>query len=313
MSYLVVKGRDQAQVLPVRVYSEPRSVRLIVQPMRWKILQELAQNALCARDLARRFNTSEQVVSHHMRRLERSRLIRLERTERRRGAVARYYTSNVRAISLVPDHSRKGARNLEAEAPSLERCSAVLDPFTSERGRNLTIVVGSPIEHGEHRARARDGHYAANLALFLGSLLPFTRQFVVRLDTEMNEQTTQQNLIVVGGPRVNTVAARLNSQLPIRFGLDGTSNIVSTISGKTYNGDEEGLISLIDNPLNDKSKVLVLAGNTHLGTAASVTGFVRHTENVAEGNSSAKNKIARVVKGLDLDSDGLIDDVEFLE
>jgi DNA-binding transcriptional ArsR family regulator len=281
--------------------------------MRWKILQELAQNALCARDLARRFNTSEQVVSHHMRRLERSRLIRLERTERRRGAVARYYTSNVRAISLVPDHSRKGARSLEAEAPSLERCSAVLDPFTSERGRNLTIVVGSPIEHGEHRARARDGHYAANLALFLGSLLPFTRQFVVRLDTEMNEQTTQQNLIVVGGPRVNTVAARLNSQLPIRFGLDGTSNIVSTISGKTYNGDEEGLISLIDNPLNDKSKVLVLAGNTHLGTAASVTGFVRHTENVAEGNSSAKNKIARVVKGLDLDSDGLIDDVEFLE
>jgi len=89
--------------------------------------------------------------------------------------------------------------------------------------------------------------------------------------------------------------------------------MISTISGKSYNGDEEGLICFMDSPINVKSKVLMLAGNTHLGTAASVIGFVKYTERVAEGNSSSKERIARVVKGLDLDSDGLIDDVEFLE
>jgi len=313
MSYLVFKSREQAQVLPVRVYSDPRSIKAIVQRMRWKILLELSQNALCARDLAKKFNTSEQVMCYHVRKLERARLIRLERTEKRRGAVARYYVSNVKAVSLIPDTVRRSARRLETELVSFERLGMILDPFLSDGGANLTIVVGSPTEHGEHRARARDGHHAANLTLFLGSLLPVTRRLVVRLDTEMNEHRTEENLIVVGGPRVNTVAARLNNQLPIRFSLTGTSSMISTISGKTYNGDEEGLICLIDNPFNAKSKVLILAGNTHLGTAASVIGFVKYTERVAEGNSSAKEKIAKVVKGVDLDSDGLIDDVEFLE
>jgi len=313
MSYLVVKGREQSHVLPVRIYSDPRSIKNIAQPMRWKILQELSQNVSCAKDLAKKLNASEQVMSHHIQRLERSRLIRLERTEKRRGATARYYTTNVTAISLVPETLRKGSRGFDSEAMFLERCASVLDPFTSEKGPNFTIVVGSPIEHGEYRARARDSHYAANLALFLGSLLPLSRQFVVRLDTELNEHGLKRSLIVLGGPRVNTLTARLNNQLPIRFNLEGTSSIISTISGKTYNGDEEGLITLTDSPFNSGFKVLVLAGNTHLGTAASAIGFVKYTELVAEGNSSSKEKIARVVKGIDLDSDGLIDDVEFLE
>ena len=313
MSYLVLKSRHQAQILPVEVYSDPRPIKVIAHRVRWKILLELSQNAMCARDLAKKFNTSQQVMCYHMRKLEHARIIRLERTEKRRGALARYYVSNVKAMSLIPDVSRKNARKFDAEPVSLERCGMILDPFMSSGGADLTIVVGSPTEHGEYRARARDGHYAANLTLFLGSLLPVTREFVVRLDTEMDKHRMEGNLIVVGGPRVNTVAARFNSQLPVRFDLAGTNSMISRISGKTYNGDEEGLISLIDNPLNAKSKVLILAGNTHLGTAASVIGFVKYTEYVAQGNSSLREKIARVVKGLDLDSDGLIDDVEFLE
>jgi len=313
MSYLVIKSKEQAQVLPARVYSDPQPIKAIAQRTRWKILLELSQNTLCARDLARKFNTSEQAVCYHMKRLERARLIRLERTEKRRGTVARYYTSSIKAMSVIPDTLRKGARRFEAEPASLERCGIILDPFMSHGGANLTVVVGSPTEHGEYRARARDGHYAANLMLFLGSLLPVTREFVVRLDTEMNEHRIGGNLIVVGGPRVNTIAARFNSQLPIRFSLAGTSSMISSISGKSYNSDEDGLICFMESPLDAKSKILTLAGNTHLGTAASVIGFVKYTERVAEGNSSSKEKIARVVKGVDLDSDGLIDDVEFLE
>jgi DNA-binding transcriptional ArsR family regulator len=312
LSYLVVKTGRHTQVLPVRAYSDPKHVRAVAQRLRWKILLEVSREALCAKDLAKKLNTSEQAVCYHIRRLERSRLIRLERTERRRGAVARYYTSNVTAVSLIPDTAEKGPRKLEVEPTFLERCSVVLDPFIS-RGINFTVVVGSPTEHGEYRARARDGHHAASLMFFLGSLLPPTRAFVVRLDTEMNEHLAKSNLIVVGGPRVNTVAARINGELPIRFSLTNDGGMISSISGRSYHDDEDGLICMVDNPLNVRSKILVLAGNTHLGTAASVIGLVKHTERVAEGNSLSKEKIARVVRGLDLDSDGLIDDVKFLE
>lgn len=46
---------------------------------------------------------------------------------------------------------------------------------------------------------------------------------------------------------------------------------------------------------------------------AAVLAFVKYTDEIAKGNSLNKNVIARVVSGHDVNSDGLVDDVEFLE
>jgi hypothetical protein len=105
----------------------------------------------------------------------------------------------------------------------------------------------------------------------------------------------------------------MNESLPITYDLTSHSMMISKISGKSYSGEDEGAIQLVVNPTNADSRVLVIAGNTYLGTRAAVLAFVKYTSEIAKGNSLNNNILARVVSGLDVDSDGLVDDVEFLE
>lgn len=313
MSYLLLKTRGAIELLPVKVYSEAKVMSSVVQEARWRILNELSEKETYARDISRKLGLSEQAVCHHLRRLEELGLIQLRRTERRRGAVARFYRSQVNSVALVSESARRRSMDVSPEINLLDRCGSMLDPFIAGGKPSITIVVGSPTEHGEFKASARDGHHAANLALFLGSLLPITRDLVVRLDTETDEPQLKNNLILVGGPRANTITARFNDHIPIRFSLTTGTIIVSTLTGKTYGGDEEGIIAIADNPISPDHRILVLAGNTHVGTASSIVGFVKRTEAIALGNSTNNAVVAKVVRGTDLDSDGLIDDVEFLE
>jgi len=144
-------------------------------------------------------------------------------------------------------------------------------------------------------------------------LLPLTRESVVRLDTEVSQPELMRNLILVGGPRVNTATLMVNDGLTIKHDLSGRNMMISRITGKTYSGEDEGAIQMIVNPMNQDSWALVIAGNSYLGTRAAVLGFIKYTDRVAAGNSMNKNVIASVVVGLDVNSDGLVDDVEFLE
>jgi hypothetical protein len=70
---------------------------------------------------------------------------------------------------------------------------------------------------------------------------------------------------------------------------------------------------MVPNPNNPNTRILVIAGNTYLGTRAAVLALIKYTDEVARGNSLNNNVMARVVSGLDVNSDGLVDDVEFLE
>jgi hypothetical protein len=89
--------------------------------------------------------------------------------------------------------------------------------------------------------------------------------------------------------------------------------MISRISGKSYTAEDEGAIQVVVNPNNSDSRVIVIAGNTYQGTRAAVLAFIKYTDEVARGNSLNNNVMARIVSGLDVNSDGLVDDVEFLE
>jgi hypothetical protein len=66
------------------------------------------------------------------------------------------------------------------------------------------IVVGSPSAHGRFKTSARDGHYAAHLALFLGQFSRMPTEFAVKLDVDVKvEKEEKNNLILVGGPGTN--------------------------------------------------------------------------------------------------------------
>jgi len=312
MSYLLLKERRTDRLLPARILSDPKSAQLLLQPTRWRILSELSTEGKCAKELADTFRTSEQVICYHLRELEKAGLVTLERTVKKRGAMAKYYRAEEKAIAIVPQSAGRANWNLPEQVLS-EPSARILEPFISRGHFDGHIVLGSPDAHGIFSSRARCGDRATDLALFIGSLLPITRESVVRLDTELSEQESARNLIVVGGPRVNTVTMTLNEFLPITYELTGRNMMISRLSGRSYAGEEEGAIQLIVNPNNQKNKALVIAGNSYLGTRAAVLGFIKYTDEIARGNTSNRSVISRVVTGIDLNSDGLVDDVQFLE
>jgi len=312
MSYLILKERRADRLLPARILSDPKIAQLVLQPTRWRILSELSNEEKCAKDLAQAFKTSEQVICYHLRELERAGLVTLEKTIKKRGAMAKYYRAEEKAIAIIPRSA--GKSNWEPVEQTLSETSVkILEPFIARGHFDGHIVLGSPDAHGIFSSRARCGDRATDLALFIGSLLPVTRDSVVRLDTELSEQESTRNLIVVGGPRVNTVTMTLNEFLPITYELTGRNMMISRLSGRSYTGEEEGAIQLIENPNNKQNKAIVIAGNSYLGTRAAVLSFIKYTNEIARGNTSDRNVISRVVTGIDLNSDGLVDDVQFLE
>ena len=314
MSYLVLKERKSNRLLPARILSDPKIAQSLLQPTRWRILTELSNGTKCAKDLAKIFNTTEQVVCYHLRELEKNGLITLERTVKKRGALAKFYRAEEKAVAIVPRSGTHLKGVLQPVEESLtEQVTQMLDPFISQGHFNGHIVLGSPDAHGIFSSRARCGDRATDLALFLGSLLPITRESVVRLDTELSQKEAQNNLIIVGGPRVNTITMAVNEWLPITYELTGHNMMISRLSGRTYGGEEEGAVQLISNPNNQNSKVIVIAGNTYLGTRTAVLAFIKYTDQIARGNTVNREVIARVATGLDVDSDGLVDDVQFIE
>jgi DNA-binding transcriptional ArsR family regulator len=312
MSYLVLKDRRGGQPVPVKVFEDPKPAQALLQPMRWKILQELTALDQCARELAKKLNASQQVVCYHLKQLEKAGFIRLQRRERRRGAVAKYYRAEHMAIAVVA--SKLEGSNTGVEETNLSEGSAkLLAPYVVNGIFNGHVVVGSPDQHGIFRERDLGGYHASYLALFLGSLLPLARTNVIRLDTELTQQQILDNLILVGNPRVNTIAMMMNEYLPMTYELAGPDVIMSTISERTYAEPQDGAVQMIQNPMNPNSKVIVLAGNETLGTQAAIMAFVRYTEDIAAGNVFNHEVLARVVSGVDANQDGMIDDVEFLE
>ncbi|MEM3475992.1 MAG: S-layer protein [Candidatus Bathyarchaeia archaeon] len=311
MSFLILKTKSKKYTILTQILKDPKIALDVLQPLRWKILNELLKKPLCAKDLASILNITVQTASYHLKKLNEDGLIKLVKIVEKRGAIAKYYVAELNALTILFNPILEEV--LKSDFESLSRSISFLTPLLEEGKFNAKIIVGSPDIHGEYKSRARCAGYAVDLALFLGSFLPITEDLVTKLDTEVNDKDLEKNLILIGGPKVNMVTLKINEFLPIFFDLSEGSAIISKVSGRIFRGEEEGTIQLIQNPFNLKSKILVLAGNTHIGTRASIVGFIKHLSKVAQGNSWNKDVIAKVVSGIDLDSDGIIDDVEFLE
>ena len=67
------------------------------------------------------------------------------------------------------------------------------------------------------------------------------------------------------------------------------------------------------NPFNPEKSILLLAGRRYSGTRAAIIAFLKNFKEIAKGNIHDKNVYAKVVEGTDLDSDGIVDNVEFRE
>lgn len=287
--------------MPVKTASMAE-LGILLNKQRWRIAQALAQSADYPGSLSRKLKMEEQLVYYHVRKLEKAGLVRVERTEQKQGGVAKYFSLIAPAFAVV-------ARDKWEEHGKTSAIPAFFRDFIRDGKPDFKIIVGSPDPHGPNRARARDLFTASDVALLLGSYCRSTAP-VTKLDTDCREPDLQDNLIVIGGPIVNMVAERFLPELPIRFSEH--KSIASELSGKEYNDPTNGLIVKADNPLAKGKKILLLAGISLSGTRAACLAIAKHP-GMNFKNSHDRDVYAKVVDGIDLDGDGIVDDVEVKE
>ena len=305
--YVVNKTKEGISSLPSKEIDK-RHLRALGSSLAQRILCELSKKPNYASNLAKGLKENEQKIFYHLRNLEKAKVIEIIRKETIRGAIANIYS--LKSPSFVIKFKDFETAQKIAE---LEHQPGFLEPFIEDGKLNSLFVVGSPDPHGPEKARSRDGYYGIDLALFLGTFLNYIPDLSVKLDTEVKEEDLQTNLILLGGPVVNSISAKINNKLPIKFDKENNWDITSTISGKTYHSDETGVVVKIKNPFNSKKFILLVAGKRHSGTRALMIAFLKHFKELAKGNKFNNKIFAKVIEGIDMDYDGIVDTIEVLE
>jgi len=306
--YLLKKQGNENFSLSCKEIS-PSDIKTVSSKLAQRILKKLSEKSNYPKNLASEIGVHEQKVYYHIKKLEKAKVIKKERIETVQGAIAQYY-SLIKPSLAVKFKDFEPTQKM-AEQPNE---SEFLEPFIENGQLNSTIIVGSPNPHGPQRARARDGYYGIDFALFLGTFLQSVRELKVRLDTEVHEKDLKKNIIVLGGPIINSIAKKINRKSPIRFIKTSEGIIIkSSISKKQYINDEAGLIVKMPNPFDKTKKLLYIAGNRYSGTRACIIAFLKKFRELNDGNRFNPEIDARVVEGFDIDSDGIIDQAEIKE
>lgn len=303
---ILVENSESGQKFYESVHLSPKNLGALGNELSLKILGELSKEPLCAMDVAKKMNIHEQKIYYHLRKLERSGLIKIARTERRFGLIANMYD----VVSPVV-HTKISDSTTAASFPSKNPSKAkLLIPFIENGKLTSKIIIGSPLPHGRFEKGAYDGSYVNDLALFMGNFLSELHFPCYKLDTLIREKDLKDNLIIIGSPTVNTVTDMLNSGSWKCFDEKKDWSIVSKNTGKTYNEDYAGIVLKCANPFDPHKKILLIAGRRSYGTIAAIIAFTQHTEKLFEKGGE---DFARIVVGTDRDSDGFIDSVHFLE
>ena len=302
--FIIDKQKNEVYSLPAKEI-KAEDANVVSSGLASRILNLIAKEPMYPIDISKALKVHEQKIYYHIRNLEKAGIIKVVKKETRQGAVANFYALAEPAFVV-----RFKEFETTSKIGQIRNESEFLEPFIKDGQLNSLIIVGSPDPHGPDKARSRDGYYGMDLALFLGTFLNYVPKFNVKLDTEVKDSDLQNNLILIGGPVVNKVVEDVNSKLPIRF-EDG--NIRSTISNETYPQDECGLIVKARSPFNKDKFVLVVAGKRFSGTRAAIIAFLKDFKKITSGNVHSPSIMAKVVEGIDLDSDGIIDDIEFRE
>ncbi|MCW4005105.1 MAG: helix-turn-helix domain-containing protein [Candidatus Bathyarchaeota archaeon] len=307
------------KVKEISVMQNPQDLKMILDKLSWKILKLLNKEAMYPLEIARKLDIHEQKVYYHIKKLAEAGAIVVEHEEKRKGATAKYYRTVSPAFGIeLPGGYTKMQR--QSFLGANKQIHSFFKEFIDENGAlDAKIVVGSPTPHGPFKTSARDGHYAAHLALFLGQFSKVPEDFAVRLDVDMKaEKEEKNNLILVGGPGTNLLTQELNGFLPVQFNMQSSEQgflfggLVSKKTQRVFTVDSAGLIAKIPNPWDDHKSIMVLAGNKAVGTKACVLALTKFWEKTLKNYRDA-DSFAVVIHGFDLDGDGKVDSIEVSE
>lgn len=306
-SYIVKEKDNKLYYSGAMIVDNPDSIKLIDHPIRLKILNLLGKTPMYPAELAKQLKMHEQKIYYHIKQMANSGLLEIVEREEIRGTTAKKLSPKVLNFAFTLSKDWKEIHGL-LESKDKEILD-FLTPFIKDGTLNSSIVVGSPDPHGPHKARARDGHYAIDLALFLGGFCNVDVEFSTGLDVDIDLKQ-QKNVILVGGPVTNLLVAKVNDFLPAKFSDKKPWGILSKL--KTYTEESVGMISRIRNPYNPEYSIMVIAGIRFIGTKAAVIAFTRNTKQVIFRYTGQK-EFYSIVQGFDMDADGKIDSIEMLE
>jgi len=302
----------------IGIFERPELLKSVLNKLSWRILTLLGESEMYPIEIAKKLGVHEQKVYYHIRKLSEAGVIKVVREEEKQGAMAKYYKASFPAFGVeLPFGYRKIA--VPSTLSLDEKLKQFFIPFLKDGLLDGKIVVGSPDEHGPFKARARDGHYAAYLCLFLGQFVKLPEDFVIKLDVDVKaEKGENNNLILVGGPGTNLLTQEVNEFLPIRFSMTSTERgflfggLVSQKTERVYTRDSVGILAKIVNPWDKNKRIIVIAGNKSVGTKACVLALTKFWKEALK-NFNGEDSFATVIQGFDLDGDGKVDAIEVRE
>ncbi len=304
----IVKEIDGRLFYDEAMEIRPNSLRAIDHSTRIRILNLLNKKPMYPVEIAKALRMHEQKVYYHVKQMLAAGVLRTVEKKEIRGTTAKKLAPTGMNFNLCLNFSGKSISGIQKENRP-DRLDDFLRPFIMNGRLNTRIVVGSPDPHGPFKARARDGHYAIELALFLGSLCSLPKGFSTSLDVDVDLKKNDENLIIVGGPVTNLTMAGANDFLPARF----SDKKPWGIAGKeSYTDDNIGLLAKIPHPFFEGRSILAVAGIRYSGTMSAVIALSRYSS-LMLSRYTGQNKFYSVVEGFDMDGDGRVDSVEVLE
>ena len=315
---LLQENGNTQEVKEIAIIDDSQKLKMILGSLSWKILSLLSKKEMYPLEIARQLGMHEQKVYYHIRKLAKAGAITLTREENKKGATAKYYKTVSPAFGIEFPDGYKPIQNLCTLSIDTQ-LQSFFKEFIKDGVFDGKIVVGSPQPHGPFKTSARDGHYAAHLALFLGQLAKMPTEFAVKLDVDVKaEKEEKNNLILVGGPGTNLLTQEINDYLPIKFIMQSSEQgfLLGGLSSKktmqVHTSDVSGLIAKIINPYDKTKNIVILAGNKAVGTKACVIALTNFWKKTLQ-NYKGEDTFAVVIHGFDLDGDGKVDSIEVSE
>lgn len=295
------------------IYDNVDELRVISNPTAWKIMQLLSFKPMYTAQIAKELGLYEQSAYYYVRKLNSVGALDDVGTALVRGGTARLFRSSCPSFGIEMDWGEKKSDIVIDNEHNKQYAKDFFSEFIVNDYFDGLIVVGAPDPHGPYRSSARDGHYAVQLAFFLGTFTNIPTEFVVKLDADAKAERVldDRNIISIGGPGTNIVTAEFNKYLPIKFNESNFWAGLVKGSNEIYNSDSQGLIAKIKNPYSGHGSIIVIAGVRSIGTKSAVIALTNFSEKILKSYQS-KKEWALVVQGFDMNSDGKIDHVDVL-
>jgi len=97
---LLEEDGDNQKVKEICIMKDPQKLKMIVGNLSWKILKMLSEQEMYPLEVARKLGVHEQKVYYHIRKLVNSGAIIIEKQEKKKGAIAKYYRTVAPAFGI---------------------------------------------------------------------------------------------------------------------------------------------------------------------------------------------------------------------